>query len=53
MLESGVIDGDLKICHGGSQQNGAILGNGCATFLAKFVTSLIQRYATECMRRGI
>ena len=33
MLESGVIPGELEVCHGGSQQNGGILGNGCATFL--------------------
>ena len=53
MLESGVVDGDLKVCHGGSQQNGPILGNGCATFLAKFTTTLNQRYVDACVKQGI
>ena len=46
MFETGVkADSDLAVEHGGSQQNGAILGNGCAKFLAKFMTSLQQAYA--------
>ena len=44
MFESGVKDGDLKVCSGGSQQNGPILGNGCAAFLCKFVVNLIEQY---------
>lgn len=28
----------------GSQQNGAILGNGCALFLTRFTTSLVLKY---------
>ena len=37
MFESAILaDSDLSVVHGGSQQNGAILGNGCAVFLAKF-----------------
>ena len=45
MFESGVKrDGDLVVNHGGSQQNGPILGNGCATFLCKFAATLIIKY---------
>lgn len=44
MFESGVKEGDLKVCSGGSQQNGPILGNGCAAFLCKFVVDLIEQY---------
>ena len=45
MFESGIkADGDLAVNHGGSQQNGAILGNGCATFLAKFAATLSVKY---------
>ena len=44
MFESGVKDGELKICSGGSQQNGGILGNGCAAFLCKFTATLICKY---------
>ena len=45
MFESGVKgDGDLVVTHGGSQQNGGILGNGCATFLCKFAATLIIKY---------
>ena len=46
MFETGVkADSDLAVEHGGSQQNGAILGNGCAKFLVKFMTSLKSAYA--------
>ena len=49
MFECGVVDdGDLVINSGGSQQNGAILGNGCAIFLFKFVTTLIMKYEGKC-----
>jgi len=41
-------DSDLSVVHGGSQQNGAILGNGCATFLAKFLTTLALTYSGFC-----
>ena len=45
MFESGVkSDGNLVVNHGGSQQNGPILGNGCATFLCKFIATLIIKY---------
>ena len=45
MFECGVVDdADLAIEHGGSQQNGAILGNGCAIFLCKFTARLIICY---------
>ena len=45
MFESGIKkDGDLVVNHGGSQQNGRILGNGCATFLCKFAATLIINY---------
>ena len=44
MFESGVFEGDLSVHHGDSQQNGIILGNGCATFLCKFVATLIMKY---------
>ena len=41
MFESGVkSDSGLNVVAGGSQQNGAILGNGCAVFLAKFQAKL-------------
>ena len=29
-------ESELSVVAGGSQQNGAILGNGCALFLSKF-----------------
>ena len=44
MLDSAVKQGELEICHGGSQQNGPILGNGCASFLARFAVALAKRY---------
>ena len=45
MFETGVRDdGVLKVPKVGEQQNGAILGNGCAAFLAKFVTTLSIEY---------
>ena len=44
MFESGVRDGVLAVHAGGDQQNGAILGNGCAAFLCRFVATLIMRY---------
>ena len=46
MFETGMrANSDLAVEHGGSQQNGAILGNGCAKFLAKFMTSLSETYS--------
>ena len=45
MFESAVKEGgDLAVNHGGSQQNGLILGNGCASFLCKFVATLTIKY---------
>ena len=45
MFECGVVeDSDLCVEAHGSQQNGAILGNGCAIFLCKFIARLIQCY---------
>lgn len=42
MFECGVSDdSELVVEAHGSQQNGAILGNGCAIFLANFVARLI------------
>ena len=42
MFECGVVkDGELVVEAHGSQQNGAILGNGCAIFLCKFMARLI------------
>ena len=38
------VTGDLEVCHGGSQQNGPILGNGCAAFLARFAANLAKKY---------
>ena len=43
MLDCGV-SGDLEVCHGGSQQNGPILGNGCASYLARFAANLAKKY---------
>lgn len=54
MFESAVKSGSsLEIVHGGSQQNGAILGNGCALFLIKFMTNLIQNYENQCKNQGL
>ena len=48
MFESGVVnESPLNVTAHGSQQNGAILGNGCALFLCKFVAKLVCNYETE------
>mmetsp|Transcript_45868 Transcript_45868/g.60793 ORF Transcript_45868/g.60793 Transcript_45868/m.60793 type:complete len:164 (-) Transcript_45868:1389-1880(-) len=45
MFECGVVsDSDLSVVAHGSQQNGAILGNGCAIFLCKFMARLVMTY---------
>ena len=45
MFETGIVsDGNLAVTAHGSQQNGAILGNGCAIFLCKFMTRLAMSY---------
>ena len=45
MFECGVVkESKLKVEAHGSQQNGAILGNGCAVFLCKFTATLIKNY---------
>ena len=49
MFECGVVsDSDLVVEAHGSQQNGAILGNGCAIFLCKFIARLIVAYNEKC-----
>lgn len=54
MFECGVIsDSSLKVEAHGSQQNGAILGNGCAIFLCKFIARLIMTYIAACDEFGI
>ena len=40
---------DLVVDHGG-QQNGAILGNGCALFLSKFLAILSKNYYDNCSK---
>ena len=48
MFESAIkSDSNLVVEHGG-QQNGPLLGNGCATFLAKFLGRLVIAYNKEC-----
>ena len=48
MFESGVVNESPLMVHAhGSQQNGAILGNGCALFLCKFIAKLVQNYEQE------
>ena len=45
MFECGVVkESDLNVTAHGSQQNGAILGNGCAIFLCKFLCRLVNCY---------
>ena len=49
MFETGVVsDSKSAVVSSGSQQNGPILGNGCATFLAKFLCTLSQTYQGIC-----
>lgn len=50
MFETAVkADSEVSVVHGGSQQNGAILGNGCSLFLAKFICKLIHKYNELCL----
>ena len=50
MFETAIKSGsDLSVVHGGGQQNGAILGNGCAVFLAKFMSKLVLNYNKACI----
>ena len=54
MFECGVVDdADIAIEAHGSQQNGAILGNGCAIFLCKFIARLIMCYNEKAEVAGI
>jgi len=54
MFECGVVDdSELAVEAHGSQQNGAILGNGCAIFLAKFIARLIQCYESKAAETDI
>ena len=49
MFECGVVkESDLMVVAHGSQQNGAILGNGCAIFLCKFLCRLVNCYRSLC-----
>ncbi|CAF3519848.1 unnamed protein product [Rotaria sp. Silwood1] len=43
-------DSDLVAIHDNCQQNGAILGMGCASFLADFVTYLCCLYQENCSK---
>ncbi|CAF2529073.1 unnamed protein product [Rotaria sp. Silwood2] len=43
-------DSDLVAIHDNCQQNGAILGMGCACFLADFVTYLCSLYQENCTK---
>ena len=53
MFECGVIDeSELAVEAHGAQQNGAILGNGCALFLCKFIGKLIVGYEEGCANTG-
>ena len=47
MFDSAVKDGPMAVHHGGSQQNGPILGKGCAMFLAKFMATLAKSFGEE------
>jgi hypothetical protein len=43
MVESAITAaGKSAVEHGGSQQNGAILGNGCACFLARVLATVAK-----------
>ena len=54
MFETGVVsDGNLAVNAHGSQQNGAILGNGCAIFLCKFMTKLTMNYNAVAEEEGV
>ena len=46
-------DSELAVVAHGGQQNGAILGNGCAMFLTKFMAKLIARYNTLCVENSL
>lgn len=43
MMESAITaESSCGVEHGGSQQNGTILGNGCACFLAKVLATIAK-----------
>ena len=48
MFETGMKDGDFKVFHNNAQQNGPILGNGCALFLARVLAKLNKKYNKYC-----
>lgn len=53
MFETGVESGtESSVVAGGSQQNGPILGNGCASFLAKFLCTLVLSYNALCQNEA-
>lgn len=49
------VDGncDLMVCHDNCQQNGTVLGRGCACFLAKFMANLSQQYQYICAQETL
>ena len=54
MFASAVKEGsDLAVVAHGSQQNGAILGNGCAQFLSRFIAQLAQCYELKVQEKGM
>ena len=54
MLETAVeADSPFAVTSGGQLQNGMILGNDGAVFLAKFLTKIVVRYNNLCEEAGI
>lgn len=54
MFECGVEkNSELAVVAHGSQQNGAILGNGCAVFLCKFLAKLVINYEGLAEEYGV
>ena len=54
MFECGVVDdSELAVVAHGSQQNGSILGNGCAIFLSKFTATMVRHYNRVCETEGV
>ena len=56
MFETGVLNfGDLAIIHEeeGNQVNGAVLGDQCALFLARFLAQLIISYNETMEQLGL
>lgn len=52
MFETAILsETESSVVAGGSQQNGPILGNGCAIFLAKFLCTIILTYQELCQNQ--